>query len=318
MTSGDPAQQAQASGSTETSEAPPGAPSAEETAALAASAQAPPLDHDDTRGIHLRALIRNPWVISFTITALIAGFVGGTLAAGAAVGGGGALAVLLLALLVIWLVAAGRAKEDFLNAYATARGLARQGRGTLPPATPLLRRGDDRYAVERMTGNLPGGEPGTLAHYTYEDTSTDSEGNRDTTYYHFTVCVCEVPESAHKVSELIVQRRFGFRFLDGFEDAFRSKRRVEVESEAMDKRFETFADPNADANWLRQLFAPSFIVWLSDHAPETFAFELVSGALVTNMKGHAKSAAELDSICEATSVVARRLRDEATEQPVGG
>jgi hypothetical protein len=169
-----------------------------------------------------------------------------------------------------------------------------------------------------MRGTLAGREPGLLAHYVYEETHRDSDGDRSTTYYHFTIGVCEVPESAHRAAEVYLQRRFGFRFLDGFEDAFRRKQRVEVESEAMDKRFETFADANTDPNWLRQLFSPSFIVWLAEHAPESFAFELVAGALVTNAKGHLKSAAELDAFCDATATVAARLRSESFEAPVGG
>jgi hypothetical protein len=296
------------------SEPPPGAEPVQATS----TAAGPPLDDDDTRGIHLRRLARHPVTISLTITGVIAGFAIGTIAAGAPIGGAAAGGVLVIALIIVWVLANQRAKEDFLNAYAGARGLARQGRGPLSPLTPLLRRGDSRYASERMTGRLGGVEPGTLAHYTYEVSSTDSEGNRETTYYHFTVGICSVPESAVKTSELYLQRRVGFRFLDGFEDAFRRKQRVEVESEVMDKRFETFADANADASWLRQLFTPSFIVWLGEQAPESFAFELVAGGLVTNVKGHLDSAAELDAFCEATATVAKRLREESTEQPVGG
>lgn len=282
------------------------------------TAPAPPLDDDDTRGAHMRALGRHPVTVSLTITGVIAGFVIGTLAAGAPIGGAAAGGVLVIALIVVWALASQRAKEDFLNAYAGSRGLAREGRGSLAPVTPLLRRGDSRYATERMTGRLAGSEPGTLAHYTYEVKSTDSEGNRETTYYHFTVGICSVPESAVKTSELYCQRRFGFRFMDGFEDAFRRKQRVEVESELMDKRFETFAGADADANWLRQLFAPSFVVWLGEQAPESFAFELVAGGLVTNAKGHLDSAAELDAFCEATAMVAKRIREESLEQAVGG
>jgi len=277
-----------------------------------------PQDADDTRGVHLRSIFRNPWTIALTITFVIAGFVIGTLAAGAPIGGAAAGGVLVLALIIVWVLATGRAKQDFLNAYAGGRGLTRQGKGPLEPFTPLLRRGDSRYADERMTGRLAGVEPGTLAHYTYAERSTDSESNQETTYYHFTVGICSVPEAAGKASELYCQRRFGFRFLDGFEDAFRRKQRVEVESELMDKRFETFADPNADASWLRQLFSPSFIVWLGEQAPKNFAFELVAGGLVTNVKGHLESAAELDDFCAATATVAKRLRDESREAPVGG
>jgi hypothetical protein len=294
------------------SEPPPGA----REVAPGPQAAGPPLDDDDTRGAHLRTLAGHPVTISLTLTLAIACFVIGTLTIGVALGAGVALAAILLAAIIVWVLASGRAKEDFLNAYAQSRGLVREGRGSLPPLTPLLRRGDDRYASERMRGDLGGVEPGLLAHYTYEDHSTDSKGNRTETYFHFTVGICEVPESAYRTSELYLQRRFGFRFLDGFEDAFRRKQRVEVESEVMDKRFETFADPNTDPNWLRQLFSPSFVIWLAEHAPESFAFELVAGGLVTNAKGHLDSAAELDAFCEATASVARRLREESLEAPV--
>ncbi len=274
------------------SQPPPGTAAPAATSAPAG----PPLDDDDTRGVHLRSLVKSPWTVSLTLTGVIAGFVIGALAAGAAIGGAVAGGVLVIAAIIVWSIASGRAKEDFLNAYAAARGLVREGRGQLAPTTPLLRRGDQRYATERMTGNLAGTEPGTVAHYTYEVSSTDSEGNRDTTYYHFTVGCCSVPESAVKAGELYCQRRFGFRFMDGFEDTFRRKQRVEVESEVMDKRFETFADANADAVWLRQLFSPSFIVWLGETAPESFAFELVAGGLVTKVKGNLDSAEELVSL----------------------
>jgi hypothetical protein len=302
-----------------TSQPPPGAGGTATGGSAPPVTSAPPvpLDDDDTRGAHMRALARHVVTISLTVTGAILGFVTGTVAAGPAIGAAVAGGVVIVAVAVIWFMASSRAKEDFLKAYAQARGLSRLGRGGLPPVTPLLRRGDRRYASERMRGTLPGGEPGTLAHYTYEEIHHDSKGRRQTSYYHFTVALCDVTESAVRVGELYCQRRVGFRFLDGFEDVFRRKQRVEVESEAMDKRFETFADADANPSWLRQLFAPSFIVWLSEHAPENFAFELVAGALCVNVKGHADSAAELDALCEAAGAVAGRLREESAEQPAG-
>ena len=72
-----------------------------------------------------------------------------------------------------WLIANGRAREDFFNAYANGRGLSRVGgRSTLPPVTPLLQKGDNRYAEQRFNGVLPGGMDGSLCLYTYEDTSS--------------------------------------------------------------------------------------------------------------------------------------------------
>ncbi len=211
-------------------------------------------------------------------------------------------------------MASGRAESDFFKAYAGGHGLQLQdGRGSLPPMTPLLQRGDARYTQKALNGTLPGGQDGTLALYTYEESTTDSNGNRSTTYMHFTVMCAQVSEFAPFMQELYAQRRVGFRFLDGAEDIFRKRQRVEHESEVVDKRYEIFCGANDDMNRAVQVLSPQFLVWLQDNSPEAFAFECVAGMLVCNVKGHKKSAAELDTFCEGASAVAKRLREEALE-----
>ena len=101
--------------------------------------------------------------------------------------------------------------------------------------------------------------------------------------------------------------------MDSAEDVFRKRQRVEQESEAVDKRYEIFIGERDDMNMARQVLSPSFLVWLDAHSPEAYAFELCAGALVCNVKGHKKSAAELDTLCEASAAVARRLSEEAAE-----
>jgi hypothetical protein len=273
-----------------------------------------PDDAKDTRGAHLRRLIRHP------ATLIVAGFcIAGALIAGAAagsfaIGGAAAAAVVLLALLIVWLLASGRAADDFYRAYADGRALRRtDGKSQLPPVTPLLQRGDHRYAEQRFDGVLPGGVDGSLCLYTYEEESRDSDGNRQTTYIHHTIAMTQLPDTAPFVQELFCNRRFGFRFMDSMEDVFRKRQRVEHESDAVDKEFEIFTGENDDMNRARQILSPTFLVWLESHSPEQFAFELVAGSLVTNVKGHKKSAAELDLLCEASAAVARRLREEAAE-----
>jgi hypothetical protein len=123
----------------------------------------------------------------------------------------------------------------------------------------------------------------------------------------------ELPATADFVEELFCQRRFGFRFMDSMEDVFRKRQRVEHESEAVDKRFEIFTGPTDDLNRARQILSPTFLDWLEHHSPEAYAFELVGGTLVCNVKGHKKSASELDLVCTSSAAVARRLQDEATE-----
>jgi hypothetical protein len=275
---------------------------------------AAPGDANDLRGFHFRRLLRKPLTWAAIAIAVAAGGVAGAILLGPVIGAGAAVAVLLVALLVVFAIADSQAEDAFFAAYAEQRGLALSGRGPLPPTTPLLRKGDDRYAERILAGPLASDVGGVLALYTYEDRTTDSEGNTETNYYRYTLGLIEVPECAAQVPELFCQRKFGLRSLEKLEDAFRrSKQRVKLESEALDERYEIFAGKDQDQVWLRRLFSPTFIVWLGEEAPKKFAFELVAGALCCYVSGHKKSAAELDAIAAAATTVARRLRQEAEE-----
>jgi hypothetical protein len=273
-----------------------------------------PDDADDTRGAHFRRLISHPaTLIGGAVLVAIALIVGASQGS-IGIGGIAAGVAVLVVLLIVWLMANSAAREDFFNAYAAGRGLTRiDGNSNLPPITPLLRKGDKRYAEQRFNGVLPGGMDGSICLYTYEETSRDSDGNRQTTYIHYTLAMTQLPDTARFLSELYCQRRVGFRFMDSAEDVFRKRQRVEQESEAVDKRYEIFIGERDDMNKARQVLSPSFLVWLDAHSPEAYAFELCAGSLVCNVKGHKKSAAELDSLCAASAAVARRLSEEADE-----
>jgi hypothetical protein len=270
-------------------------------------------DANDLRGFHFRRLLGKPltWV-AIGIETIAIGAVCAVLI-GPAIGGAAALAAFLLGLLVVFAIADSRAEDAFFSTYAAQRGLALAGKGPLPAATPLLRKGDDRYAERTLAGPLADGLDGILALYTYEEESTDSKGNRQTNYYRYTLGLVEVPECAVHVPELICQRKFGLRVLEGLEDVFRSNERVKLESAALDERYEIFAVKEQDQVWLRRLFSPTFIVWLGEEAPEKFAFELVDGALCCYVSDHRKSAAELDAVRAASAAVTQRLREEALE-----
>ena len=273
-----------------------------------------PDDANDLRGLHFKLLLGKPVTWIATGIAVLAAGVAGAVFLGPAIGGAAALGTLLVALLVVFAIADSRAEDSFFETYATQRGLRLAGRSPMPAATPLLSKGDDRYAERLLAGPIADGFEGALALYTYEEETTDSRGNRQTSYYRYTVGLLGVPESAPHIPELYCQRKVGLKALEGFEDVFRgSRQRVELESEALDDRYEIFAREGQDANWLRQLFSSTFIVWLTDTAPKKFAFELVNGTLCCYVNGHKKRAAELDIVCQASAAVATRLREEAHE-----
>jgi hypothetical protein len=282
------------------------------TAVVAAAAV--PLDADDTRGRHLGDLGRSPLTLSLGATLLIACFIGGTIGGGIVIGLIAAAVGALLVFLIVYVIASSRAREDFFSSYAAARGLHRQaGKLPLPPATPLLRKGDRRYGEQVMNGTLPDGAPGAVALYTYEEETHDSDGNSDTDYYRFTVVLHDIPAAAVKASDLYCQRRSGFRWMDSAEDAFRRMKRLELESDALDKRYEVFFGASDDEVWMKRLFSPTFIVWLTEQTPKDFAFEFSAGSLCVNVKGHYDNAADLDALCGAAGVVANRLASESLE-----
>lgn len=283
----------------------------EEAQTAAANA---PADANDLRGFHFKRLMRKPltWILIGVF--VIAAGVAGTALIGPAIGGAAAVGVFVIALVIVFVIADSQAADAFFAAYAQQRGLALGGKGPLPPATPLLQKGDDRYADRTLTGQIAADCEGTLALYTYEEETTDSEGNRQTNYYHYTLGLVEVPECVAHLPELYCQRKFGLRSLEKFEDVFRgNKERVKLESEVLDEKYEIFSGKGQDAIWLRRLFAPTFIVWLTESAPKKFAFELVGGALCCYVNGHKEDTEDLDEIAAATAAVAKRLRDEANE-----
>ena len=272
-------------------------------------------DANDLRGFHFKRLMgKRLTQVLILVFMVVAGVAAAVLLKNAGLGGAAAALVLVVAIVVVFAIADAKAADSFFEAYAQQRGMALGGRSPLPGATPLLRKGDDRYAERTLSGSLAGGVDGTLALYTYEEESTDSEGNRETNYYHYTVGLIDVPECASLVPELYVQRKFGLRALEKVEDVFRgSKERVKFESEALDKRYEIFVNEKQDQNWLHQLFSPTFIVWLLQETPDKFAFELVDGSLCCYVHGHKEKAADLDRMCAASAAVTTRLREESQE-----
>jgi hypothetical protein len=291
----------------------------EEAQAAAATAApdpppAAPDDANDLRGFYFGRLLRKGLTLILIAAFAVAAGIAGAVLIGPAVGGAAAVVAVLLGVLIVFGIADSRAEDAFFQTYAGRHGLELGGRSPLPPSTPLLCKGDDRYAERSLSGPFGEGIEGILALYTYEDETTDSEGNRETNYYRYTVGLVPVPECAGLVPELYCQRKVGLRSLEKFEDAFRSKKqRVKLESEVLDDKYEIFAGKDQDANWLRQLFAPTFIVWLTDAAPKKFAFELVDGNLCCYVSGHKKKAEELEEISAATAAVANRLREESLE-----
>jgi hypothetical protein len=297
--------------------APPGAPTAPTGPADAAVSRDPgtpdqaPDDANDMRGYFFRKrLHKQSTYIWGGILSLALG-AGGAFISPALIPVGIVVGV-LVTLLVVFFMADSESEKAFFQHYAEERGMTYAESGGLPAATPLLRKGDERRAKDLLSGPLAEGLDGTLAMYTYTEVYYDKNGRHETDY-NFTVALCELPATQQFMPVLYGNRKAGFRFLEKVEDAFRTKERVKLESEKLDQEYEIFCNKGQDQNWLRQLFSPTFIVWLTDQAPDKFAFELEDGVLCCNIKGHKESAAGLDSMAAAAGHIAERMSEEMKE-----
>lgn len=247
------------------------------------------------------------WIGGFAIIALVIGaFAAGPIGAVLA-----PIVAVAIGLGIAYWSASESAEQAFYAAYAKSRGFERSDKG-IGTATPLLRKGDKRRTDEMFVGQLNPEFKGSLALYTYTNVTRDSKGNKQESDYPYTLTTMQLPEFASRVSALTVQKKAGFEMFEKLEDAFRGNmKRVELESEALDDRFEIFAAETVDPVFIRRLFSPSFIVWLTDHPWKSFAFEFENGKLCAFVPGHLEDNAGLDGIISVSCELASKLQAEA-------
>jgi len=266
------------------------------------------------RGELFGQLLRKPWVVGpIAAAAVAAGMAVGfsvALIPGLATAAAVALCGLALAFVVAWY----QANRDFFAIYAREHGLEIVDED-LPEVTPLLYAGTGRDTEVAMRGELGPCVVGTLAHYTYtEHIPGGGKGSSGSAaVYKLTVVLIEVP-AVDSIPLVLCHGRHGSEGTDGLDDALRRPRRkrLKLESEEFNRRFEVFVDPDQDEVRLRRLFSPSFIVWLAESMPT--AFELVNGHLCCFAAGHLDSAAKLDEVVAGAVDLSRRLQ-AATPDP---
>ena len=138
-------------------------------------------DANDLRGQYFGLLIRKPLTMVLLVAFAIAGGIAGLALVGPVIGLAGLGAALAVGLIVVFGIADSRSEDVFFAQYAAARQMTDEGgRRHLPEGTPRPAKGDDRYAVRMLEGPLGEGVDGILALFTYEERSTDSQGNQDT------------------------------------------------------------------------------------------------------------------------------------------
>jgi hypothetical protein len=187
--------------------------------------------------------------------------------------------------------------ESSYEAVAPAHGLTRVTEFWPGPVTPLLTKGG-RMAPAFSGSPAPGIEA-TIARYEYGR-------------FEYNVVFARIPESQQFVPRLDCERRG--RITDDVHYGFEVRNsRLWTESEKLNERFKVTVSPFQDDNWLRQLFAPTFVDWLADGSPGDFSFELAYGSLLCSVEDDDPGEDGLAELWKAGATVAARIRDESME-----
>jgi hypothetical protein len=202
-----------------------------------------------------------------------------------------------------------------MQAYASARNLGYSPSGTFPMATPLLSAGTSRDSQDVITGLLPGGLQGSLAHYTYYVRhSSGQQGGSHRVPYPNTVVIAQIPESTAFVRRLLCHGGGRLAGTSVFGIDLSADAEVELESAAVNERYRIRTSHDQDQSWLRELFTPVFVEWLAASPMPEFSFELVDGMLCVSVARRLETAYDLDWLCGAAAYVAGRVRGEAAEE----
>jgi hypothetical protein len=186
--------------------------------------------------------------------------------------------------------------DDPLAEFARAHGLAYAGSAELPAKGHLLSE-DDLRQDGAATGDLAGGEPGTLAWLTYTYRSDDT-----THTVKRTAAVLRVPES------------IGFAPYLG---AAGLGVVLEMKKVDLDGGGSVVAAKGVNDGWLTELFSPAFTAWLARN-PDDFQWELSDGVLCVSRDGYRTKESELAALCTDAAHIATTIRDECLEEVESG
>ena len=280
------------------------------------TAQRVPANTGSTAGAHFRTILGSGPAVVGGVIAVATVFIIGAAKHSTPVMGGGPAVVVLVVVVVAWLKARSEAENEFFNRWAEAHKLVHSPKYGLPELTPLLAGGDRRHCEHWMYADGRG-----IGWYTYE-VRKESDDNRETYEPHdFTIATVDIGEMGMwRFQGIYLRRRRGvFERFDTDNNWLAGHRleKVELESTAFMQRYELYRDLDQDPVVLRQLFAPSFVIWLAEH-PLKPGFELRAGELVTFVPGHTEDAGNLEFLLMAAEEISKRIQTELTQAAQAG
>jgi hypothetical protein len=153
-------------------------------------------------------------------------------------------------------------------------------------------------------GDLAPGFEGTLSEHVFADGTKRTES---------TIVLTEVPETVAYVPALVCRDRATLGAVPAQLPAERWAE-TELESAAFNRRYRLLTLAGQDQGWVRELFSPDLIAWLTDRAPAGLSFELNEGHLVIAVPGPPAGDAALEALIATATEVRDRIRREALEE----
>jgi hypothetical protein len=275
-----------------------------------------PANTESTKGAHFRTLATGSFAIVGGAIAAAAVFIAGAASHSADLMVAGPLAVVVVVLVVAYFVADSQAEDEFFKRFAEAHRLMHASKYSLPELTPLLGGGDRRHCEHWMMGD---GQ--ALGWFTFE-VKRDNGDKPDTWEPHnFTLATVDLGElDMARFQGIYLRRKRGiFDRLDSEANWLKGKRlkKIELESTAFCDTYELCADEDQDDLVVRQLFAPTFVVWLAEHPLEP-GFEVRAGTLAVFIPDHCGEAGKLEFLLMASAEISRRIQAELTEAARAG
>jgi hypothetical protein len=269
----------------------------------------------ERRSAYLRAGLRSRWAFWGMFLGTGISVIGGAAVPDWRVAAAGPALTALGIFLIAHSSARARAEQEFFAELAPQLGLRYTMGGDHVPITPLLAAGDRRRFEHTMEGPLfgkLGGPPCLLGHYTFE---TQHEANDVTIFrpHPFTVCAVDVGAPLERFRGLYLRPRLsGLGLEHDWLNRAPKPERVELESARFNEIYDLRHTRDQDVVALRELFSPSFVVWLSEH-PLQPGFECKAGTLVVFARGHEESPGRLTLLHEAARAITRRLEKQVRE-----
>ena len=182
---------------------------------------------------------------------------------------------------------------------------SKEAEAELRELTPLLITGPDGSNTVIRKGPLTPGLEGTLCEHVFDDGGARQKS---------TIVLMSVPETVAYVPALVCRDRAS---LGGENPAQLPAERwqpVDLESVAFNGRYHLLTLAGQDQGWVRELFSPELISWLTVKAPSGLSFELNEGNLVVAVPGPTADPAAVDVLVGAAAELRARISREALEE----